>query len=83
MTTNVGSANLFASSGAKSKMKLVGAIAAIIVTIWATAAPASAGSTGSRQKADKAASMTCKGRVADPVSESCCYVMPLVLGTGF
>ena len=83
MATNAGSASLFESNGTQSRIRAVGGIAMIIIAIWASAAPALASSPGPRQKANKAASMIHKVRVADLASEAWCYVLPLVLGTGF
>ena len=83
MTTNPGITNLIASSGARHKIKMFGAVATIIVAIVATAAPASANSLGSRQKANKTASMIHQVHVANLRPVACCYAGPLILGTGF
>jgi len=83
MATNAGSASLFESNGTQSRIKAAGAIAMIIIAIWASAAPALANGPGPRQKANKAAAMIHRVHVADLASQAWCYVLPLVLGTGF
>src|SRR5690242_75916 len=81
-TTNVASANVGAAAGARQKVRVLGAIATIIVAIWATATPASASSLASRARTNRTASTIHRVQVASLGPASCWYVLPLILGTG-